>query len=64
MNGDYSAMSTQWSNKIPYAADLFSYNFIPALICCLLLGFLLIFIGTLPQILFLRKMKMIETRED
>ena len=64
MNGDYSAMSTQWSNRIPYAADLFSYNFIPALICCLLLGFLLIFIGTLPQIIFLRKMKMIETRED
>ena len=64
INGEFDIMATQWSIRIPYAADLFSYNFIPALICCLLLGFLLIVIGTLPQILYLRKMKMIETREE
>lgn len=64
MNGEFSIMTTQWSSRIPYSADLFSYNFIPAMICCLLLGFLLIFIGTLPQIIYLRKMKMIETREE
>lgn len=55
---------TPWYVRMPWGADLFSYDFIPALLCCLLLGFLLIFIGTLPQILYLRKMKMIETRED
>ena len=62
--GEFDIMATQWYKRIPYWANLFSYDFIPALICCLLLGFLLIFIGTLPQILYLRKMKMIETREE
>ena len=56
--------ASPWHVRIPVFADLFSYNFIPALICCLLLGFILIFIGTLPQIIYLRKMKMIETREE
>lgn len=64
-NGEMDMLeTTPWGIRIPYSADLFSYNFIPALICCVLLGFLLIFIGTLPQILYLKKMKMIETRED
>ncbi len=62
--GEFDILATQWYKRIPYWTDLFSYDFIPALICCLLLGFLLIFIGTLPQILYLRKMKMIETREE
>ena len=53
-----------WKLRIPVWTDLFSYNFIPALILCLLLGFLLVFIGTLPQITYLRKMKMVETREE
>lgn len=56
--------ASPWHVRIPVFADLFSYNFIPALICCLFLGLLLIFIGTLPQILYLHKMKMIETREE
>lgn len=62
--GVFDLTEKPWYVRIPYWADLFSYNFIPALICCLLLGFLLIFIGTLPQILYLRRMKMIETREE
>lgn len=53
-----------WYCKIPVWADLFSYNFVPALICCFVIGLLLILIGTLPQILYLRKMKMIESREE
>lgn len=64
INGEFDIMATQWSIRIPYAADLFSYNFILALICCLLLGFLLIVIGTLPQMLYLYKLKMIETKEE
>ncbi len=63
-SGKINLQSSPWYIRIPASANLFSYNFIPALICCLLLGFLLIFIGTLPQILYLRKMKMIETREE
>ena len=62
--GKFDIFAKPWYIKIPYWADLFSYDFVPALICCLLLGFLLIFIGTLPQILYLHKMKMIETREE
>lgn len=62
--GTFDIMERLWYVKVPYWADLFSYDFIPALICCLLLGNLLIAIGTLPQILYLRKMKMIETREE
>lgn len=60
----FDILAKPWYVRMPYWANLFSYDFIPALICCLLLGFLLIFIGTLPQILYLRKMKMIETREE
>ncbi len=63
-DGQFDILAKPWYIRIPYWANLFSYDFIPALICCLLLGFLLIFIGTLPQILYLRKMKMIETREE
>lgn len=62
--GGWDMLDAPWRIKIPYWADLFSYDFIPAVICCLILGYLLIFIATLPQILYLRKMKMIETRED
>jgi hypothetical protein len=62
--GKFDIFAKPWYIKIPYWADLFSYDFVPALVCCLLLGFLLIFIGTLPQILYLHKMKMIETREE
>lgn len=54
----------QWYDQIPWWKNLFSYNFVPALICCFLIGVLLIVAGTLPQILYLRKMKMIETREE
>ncbi|MCR4670531.1 MAG: ABC transporter permease [Saccharofermentans sp.] len=62
--GEFDVSDTPWYHKIPYTADLFSYDFIPALMCCLLLGLLLVVIGTLPQIIYLRKMKMIETREE
>ena len=63
-SGKLDVTATPWYHKIPFGADLFSYDFIPALICCLLLGLLLVVIGTLPQIIYLRKMKMIETREE
>lgn len=63
-NGEINITETPWGIRLPLIADLFSYDFIPVLICCFVLGYLLIFIGTLPQILYLRKMKMIETRED
>ena len=53
-----------WYWRAPIGADFFSYHFIPALICCFLIGTLLILLGTLPQIIYLRKMKMIETREE
>ncbi|MBR5424985.1 MAG: ABC transporter permease [Clostridiales bacterium] len=53
-----------WYWRAPIGADFFSYNFVPALICCFLIGTLLILLGTLPQIIYLRKMKMIETREE
>lgn len=53
-----------WYFNMPIHNNLFSFDFVPAFICSLLLGFLLIFIGTLPQILYLKRMKMIETREE
>ena len=62
--GDLDITELPWYTKIPYWASLFSYDFIPSLICCLIIGNLLILIGTLPQILYMRKMKMIETREE
>ena len=62
--GDLDITELPWYTKIPYWANLFSYDFIPSLICCLIIGNLLILIGTLPQILYMRKMKMIETREE
>lgn len=62
--GKLDIVTTPWRFRIPYYADLFSYSFIPALICCMLLGYLLIILATLPQILYLRRMKMIETREE
>ena len=53
-----------WYLTMPIHNNLFSYNFIPALIVCFLIGILLVVAGTLPQIMYLRKMKMIETREE
>ena len=66
MNGEIASETwgRSWSDQIPYWTDLFSYNFIPALIVCFLIGILLVVAGTLPQIMYLRKMKMIETREE
>ncbi|MCQ2467203.1 MAG: FtsX-like permease family protein [Clostridia bacterium] len=63
-SGELDITTLSWYTRIPILADFFSYDFIPALICCLLLGNALIIIGTLPQILYLKKMKMIESRED
>ena len=60
----FDILAKQWYVRIPYGADLFSYDFIPALFCCMMLGLILIFLGTLPQILYLHKLKMIETREE
>ena len=40
--GGWDVLDAPWRIKIPYWADLFSYDFIPAVICCLILGYLLI----------------------
>ncbi len=49
---------------LPITKNLFSYDFVPALIVCLVIGVLLIVIGTLPQIMYLKKMKMIAEKEE
>ena len=53
-----------WYMLLPITKNLFSYDFVPALIVCLVIGVLLIVIGTLPQIMYLKKMKMIAEKEE
>lgn len=53
-----------WYIVFPITQNMFSYNFFPALIVCFLTGVLLIVIGTLPQIMYLEKMKMIAEKEE
>lgn len=68
MNGEISSSigtgHTPWYFTMPITKNMFSYNFVPALIVCFLIGVLLIVIGTLPQIMYLRKMKMIAEKEE
>lgn len=68
MNGEISSSigtgHTPWYFTMPITKNMFSYNFVPALIVCFLTGVLLIVIGTLPQIMYLKKMKMIAEKEE
>ena len=52
-----------WYDSLPYTRNLFDYNFISALAVCLLTGILLIILGSIPQIRYLRKHKMITEEE-
>ncbi len=52
-----------WYVSLPYRYNLFDYNFISALAVCLLTGILLIILGSIPQIRYLRKHKMITEEE-
>ena len=49
--------------EIPYWFDLFSYHFVPALLLVLLLGVLLVLIGTASQIIFIRKLNAVQELE-
>lgn len=69
MSGELRATVTgsnrlPWYMLLPITKNLFSYNFITALIVCFVIGVLLIVIGTLPQIMYLKKMKMIAEKEE
>ena len=69
MSGELSAVVSgssrlPWYMLLPITKNLFSYNFVPALIVCFLVGVLLIVIGTLPQVMYLTKMKMIAEKEE
>ena len=52
-----------WYSSLPYSKNLFEYNFVEALLLCILIGVLLIVIGSIPQIRYLRKNQLIETEE-
>lgn len=46
--------------KLPYYQNLFSYNFVVVLGICVLLGFILVLIGTFPQMRYISKRKLID----
>lgn len=48
-----------WFMDLPYMENMFSYGFVPALIVCFVVGVLLILIGTLPQIVYVKRHKLI-----
>ncbi len=52
--------ATAWFFDLPYYKNMFDYNFVPALIVCLIIGVVLIVIGTIPQMIILRRHKLIE----
>ena len=68
MSGEISSSAgtghTPWYFILPITKNMFSYNFVPALIVCFLIGVLLIVVGTMPQIMYLKKMKMIAEKEE
>lgn len=49
--------------EIPYWYDLFSYHFPVLLLFLLLLGILLILLGTIPQIIYIRKLNAVQELE-
>lgn len=44
---------------LPYYLNLFSYNFIAVMLICIAIGFVLIILGTLPQMRYITKRKLI-----
>ena len=49
--------------EIPYWYNLFDYSFGMALIVILLLGVLLIILGTIPQVRYIKKLNLIQEIE-
>lgn len=49
--------------EIPYWYDLFSYHFAVLLVLLLLLGILLILLGTVPQIIYIKKLNAVQELE-
>lgn len=62
-DSSYIAGEEPWYAILPYQKNLFNYNFAVALGACVLIGVSLIVIGTVPQIVKIKKNKMIETEE-
>ena len=52
-------LNDAWFIEQPYYLNLFGYSFIPLLLICITIGILLVVIGTLPQLSYIRKHKMI-----
>lgn len=59
----YFAGQEPWYISLPYSHNLFEYNFALALGVCALTGIVLIVVGTIPQIIYLNRHKMIESEE-
>lgn len=60
--GTYDPYNKPWYVDLPFGFSMISNHFYIAVIVCLFIGVMMILIGTLPQIVYIRKTKMI--RED
>jgi len=55
VSGDVSLMS--WYEKLPFNYSMISNHFYFAVLICLIIGFVMVAIGTLPQIAYIKKQR-------
>ena len=54
-----SGATIPWYSNIPFQYNLFEFGVFDSLVMCVLVGFCLILIGTIPQIVYIKKHKLI-----